>query len=83
LPAVHVHFRAKKFSVFVEKENDFAPFRVVHHHVGFALPFFHWKFLVADHENNGLAPVFLIAKRRREPELGGRARTRIRRAARG
>jgi len=68
-----VHVRAKNFSFFIEKENHSAPFRVVHHHVEFALPFFHREFLVADQENNGLALVFLIDKRRRELQLGGRA----------
>jgi hypothetical protein len=29
----------KNFSAFVGEESEAAPFRVVHHHVGFALPF--------------------------------------------
>jgi hypothetical protein len=49
----------------------------------FAHPFFHRKFLVAEAENNELALIFLIDKRSRELQLGDRARTRIRRGARG
>jgi len=36
---------------------------VVHHHVEFALPFFYRTFLIADQDNNGFAPIFLIDKR--------------------
>ena len=64
---------AKNFSFFVEKENDSAPFRVIHHHIEFALPFFGRKFLVADQENNGLALILLIDECGRELQFGGRA----------
>jgi hypothetical protein len=68
-----VHVTAEKFAVFVEKENDSTPFGVVQHHIEFALPFFHWKFLVADHKNNWLALIFLVEKRRGELQVGARA----------
>jgi hypothetical protein len=64
--------RNENFSIFIEKENDSVPFRVISHHVEFALPFFHGKFLVADHENNRLSLIFLIDKRSRELEFGRR-----------
>ena len=56
-----------------KKKNDSARFRVVHHHVEFALPFLHRKFLVADHENKGIAFILLIDKRGCELQLAGRA----------
>ena len=42
------HIEAKEFSFFVVKENDSPPFRVIQHHVKFAVPFFHPRFLVAE-----------------------------------
>ena len=68
-----MHGTAKHLSFLAEKENDASPMRVVHCHVQFALLFFHRKFLVADHENNGPALIFSIDKRSRELQLGGRA----------
>ncbi len=43
------------------------------HHVELALPLFYLKFLIADHENNGLALIFLIDKCGCELQLGDRA----------
>jgi hypothetical protein len=69
-----MHVGAQRFSALAEKEkNDSAPFRVVHHHVEFALPFLHGKFLVADHENNGATLILLIDKPDRELQFGSRA----------
>jgi hypothetical protein len=46
---------------------------VVHHHVEFALLFFYRKFLIADQDNNGFAPIFFDRQARaREFQIGGR-----------